>query len=102
MHGSVCVGTLAEGTIGGKRVRRYMYQITSHDEAYEKHGVQGTGWQTGVPAACGAIMLVRGLAPGAGVFAPEQIDPEPFLKLMPEHGAPWGVVDLPADEELPI
>ena len=102
MHGSVCVGTLAEGTIGGKRVRRYMYQITSHDEAYEKHGVQGTGWQTGVPAACGAIMLVRGLAPGAGVFAPEQIDPEPFLRLMPEHGAPWGVVDLPADEELPI
>ena len=70
MHGAVCVGTLAEGTIGGRRVRRYMYQITSHDEAYEKHGVQGTGWQTGVPAACGAIMLARGQVPGHGVFAP--------------------------------
>ena len=102
MHGAVCVGTLAEGTIGGRRVRRFMYQITSHDEAYEKHGVQGTGWQTGVPAACGAIMLVRGLAPGHGVYAPEQIDPAPFLALMTEHGTPWGVVDLPADEELPI
>ena len=33
MHGSVCVGTLAEGTIAGKRVRRFMYQITSHDDA---------------------------------------------------------------------
>lgn len=72
MHGSVCVGTLAEGTIGGKRVRRYMYQITSHDEAYEKHGVQGTGWQTGVPAACGAIMLVRGLAPGRASSPPSR------------------------------
>ena len=102
MHGAVCVGTLAEGTIGGKRVRRYMYQITSHDEAYEKHGVQGTGWQTGVPAACGAIMLARGQVPGHGVFAPEQIDPAPFLELMTAHGTPWGVVDLPADEELPI
>ena len=102
MHGAVCVGTLAEGTIKGKRTRRFMYQITSHDEAYEKHGVQGTGWQTGVPAACGAIMLVRGQVPGHGVFAPEQIDPAPFLELMPKHGTPWAVVDLPADEELPI
>jgi saccharopine dehydrogenase (NAD+, L-lysine-forming) len=102
MHGAVCVGTLAEGTIDGRRVRRFMYQITSHDEAYGKHGVQGTGWQTGVPAACGAIMLVRGLVPGHGVYAPEQIDPAPFLALMTEHGTPWGVVDLPADEELPI
>ncbi|MEE4274334.1 MAG: saccharopine dehydrogenase NADP-binding domain-containing protein [Thermoleophilia bacterium] len=102
MHGAVCVGTLAEGTIGGKRTRRFMYQITSHDEAFEQHGVQGTGWQTGVPAACGAIMLVRGLVPGHGVYAPEQIDPAPFLALMTEHGTPWGVVDLPAAEELPI
>lgn len=102
MHGSVCVGTLAEGTISGKRVRRFMYQVTSHDEAYEKNGVQGTGWQTGVPAACAGIMLAKGLIPQKGVFAPEQIDPAPFLKLMTTHGAPWGVVDLPADEELPI
>ncbi len=102
MHGAVCVGTLAEGTIGGKRARRYMYQITSHDEAYDKHGVQGTGWQTGVPAACAGIMLARGLAPGPGVYAPEQIDPAPFLDLMTAHGTPWGVLELPPDEELPI
>ena len=102
MHGAVCVGTLAEGTIGGKRTRRFMYQITSHDEAYEQHGVQGTGWQTGVPAACAGIMLAEGLTPGPGVFAPEQIDPAPFLDLMTAHGVPWGVVDLPADQELPV
>jgi len=101
MHGDVCVGTLAEGTIGGKRTRRFMYQVTSHDQAYAQMGVQGTGLQTGVPAACGAIMIARDQVPGKGVFAPEQIDPEPFLKLMTEHGAPWGVVDLPLDE-LPI
>ena len=63
MHGEVCVGTLAEGTIGGKRARRFMYQITSHDEAYQKYGVQGTGWQTGVPAACAGIMFARGQVP---------------------------------------
>jgi saccharopine dehydrogenase (NAD+, L-lysine-forming) len=102
LHGTVCVGTLAEGTIEGRRVRRFMYQMTSHDEVYAKHGVQGTGWQTGVPAACAAIMLVRGQVPGYGVYAPEQIDPSPFLELMTRHGAPWAVVDLPPEEELPI
>ena len=31
------------------------------------------------------------------MFAPEQIEPAPFLDLMTEHGAPWGVVDLPLE-----
>ncbi len=41
MHGAVCVGALCDGTIGGKRVRRYMYQITSHDEAFAHDGRAG-------------------------------------------------------------
>ena len=49
MHGAVCVGALCDGTIAGKRMRRYMYQITSHDEAFRTMGVQGTGYQTGIP-----------------------------------------------------
>jgi saccharopine dehydrogenase (NAD+, L-lysine-forming) len=102
MHGKVCVGTLAEGTIGGKRTRRFMYQMTSHDEAFEEFGVQGTGFQTGVPAACAAILLAQGAITVKGVLAPEQIEPQPFLDLMTKHGAPWNVVDLPPDEALPI
>ncbi len=95
LHGAVCVGTLAEGTQGGKPVRRFMCQITSHDEVFEKYGVQGTGLQTGVPAACAAIMFARGLIQEKGVLAPERIDPQPFLELMTQHGAPWQVIDLP-------
>ncbi len=97
LHGSVCVGTLAEGTIGGRPVRRFMYQVTSHDEAFDRHGAQGTGFQTGVPAACAALMLAKGWIAETGVLAPERIDPAPFLQLMTEHGAPWGVVDLPPE-----
>jgi saccharopine dehydrogenase (NAD+, L-lysine forming) len=99
MHGAVCVGALADGTIGGKRVRRYMYQITSHDEAFRAMGVQGTGYQTGIPAACGALLLAKGIVTRSGVLAPEQIDPAPFLDLMTEHGTPWGVMDLPLEQQ---
>jgi saccharopine dehydrogenase (NAD+, L-lysine-forming) len=95
LHGAVCVGTLAEGTQGGRPVRRFMCQTTSHDEVFAKYGVQGTGLQTGVPAACGAIMFAKGLIQEKGVLAPERIDPQPFLDLMTQHGAPWQVIDLP-------
>ncbi|MBW2493717.1 MAG: saccharopine dehydrogenase NADP-binding domain-containing protein [Deltaproteobacteria bacterium] len=98
LHGHTCVGTLAEGTEDGKPVRRYMYQITSHDEAFKKHGVQGTGWQTGVPAACAAIMFARGLIRDRGILAPECIDPQPFLELMTQHEMPWHVIDMPTDD----
>jgi saccharopine dehydrogenase (NAD+, L-lysine-forming) len=98
LHGAVCVGTLAEGTSGGRPVRRFMYQITSHDEAFERFGVQGTGLQTGVPAACAALMLAKGLVAEAGVLAPERIDPGPFLELMGAHGVPWDVIDLPIED----
>jgi len=98
LHGEVCVGTLAEGSLGGKPVRRFMYQITSHDEAFKKYGVQGTGLQTGVPAACAAILFAKGGIRERGVLAPERIAPQPFLELMTLHGVPWQVVDLPADD----
>ncbi|MDH5566771.1 MAG: saccharopine dehydrogenase NADP-binding domain-containing protein, partial [Myxococcales bacterium] len=95
LHGAVCVGTLAEGTLGGKRLCRFMYQVTSHDQAFAKYGVQGTGLQTGVPAASAAIMFAKGMIREHGVLAPERIDPQPFLELMTRHGVPWNVVDLP-------
>jgi len=95
LHGAVCVGTLAEGTLGGKRVRRFMYQTTSHEEVFEKYGVQGTGWQTGACAACGGIMFVKNMIPEKGVLAPERIPTQPFLDLMNTHGVPWHVMDLP-------
>lgn len=97
LHGSVCVGTLAEGTVDGHPIRRFMHQVTSHDEAFVQHGVQGTGFQTGVPAACAALMLAKGMIGETGVLAPERIDPAPFLDLMTRHGAPWSTVDLPVD-----
>jgi saccharopine dehydrogenase (NAD+, L-lysine-forming) len=95
LHGAVCVGTLAEGTLGGKPVRRFMYQTTSHDEVFKEHGVQGTGWQTGACAACAGIMFVKNMIPEKGVLAPERIPSQPFLDLMNTRGVPWHVMDLP-------
>jgi saccharopine dehydrogenase (NAD+, L-lysine-forming) len=98
LHGYACVGTLAEGTIAGRPARRFMYQMTSHERVAEEYGVQGVGYQTGVPAACAAIMLAKGLISDKGVLPPERIDPAAFIALMGSHGTPVETVDLPVDD----
>ena len=97
VKGDVCVGTLALGTAGGKPVCRYAYQMTSHEDAFARMGAQGTGYQTGIPAAAGVILLARGAIAQRGTVAPERLDPESFLAEMSRLGCPWQVVDLPAE-----
>jgi saccharopine dehydrogenase-like NADP-dependent oxidoreductase len=96
LHGAVCVGTLCEGTIGGEPVRRYLYQITSHDESFARWGVQGTGWQTGASAACAVTQFARGEIARRGVFPAEVLDPTAFMAEMKKVGLAVGVMDLPA------
>ncbi len=95
IHGEVCVGTLAEGTIDGRPVRRFLHQITSHDDAWSEMGVQGTAWQTGASAACAVRQFARGEIGLRGVVAPEQLDPAAFMAEMGRVGLSFGSVDLP-------
>jgi saccharopine dehydrogenase (NAD+, L-lysine-forming) len=97
LTGQVCVGTLCEGTIGGRAVRRFMYQITDHQESFRTFGVQGTGFQTGTPAACAAILFAQDVIAEKGVLAPERIPYEPFLAEMARRGTPWSAIDLPLE-----
>jgi saccharopine dehydrogenase (NAD+, L-lysine-forming) len=97
LHGAVCVGTLCEGTLDGRPARRFMYQTTSHDEAWERWGVQGTGWQTGASAAVAVRLFARGAVTRRGVVPPELLDPTPFLAEMSAVGLEVATVDLPAD-----
>jgi saccharopine dehydrogenase (NAD+, L-lysine-forming) len=97
LHGAVCVGTLCEGTLNGRPARRFMYQSTSHDEAWERWGVQGTGWQTGASAAVAVRLFARGEVTRRGVVPPELLDPATFIAEMKAVGLEVGVVDLPAD-----
>jgi saccharopine dehydrogenase (NAD+, L-lysine-forming) len=97
IRGHVCVGTLAVGRIAGRPVNRYAYQVTSHEEAFARLGAQGTGYQTGIPAAAGVLMLARGTIAERGVLAPERLDPLPFLAEMSLLGCPWQVIDVPEE-----
>ncbi len=94
LTGSVCVGTIVKGTKDGKPVSRFMYNHTSHEEAFQKMGEQGTSYQTGIPPALLADLIADGRISATGVMPPEALDPQPFIDLLPEYGLPFVIEEL--------
>lgn len=94
VKGYTCVGTEVAGVQNGMPKRLYMYTMASHQECYEKYGVTGTAFQTGVPPAIGVEMLARGEITRKGTFTPELLDPEPWPEELRRHGMPVEIMDL--------
>jgi len=95
LHGAVCVGTLHEGAIGGEPLRRFRYQTTSHDESWERWGVQGAAFQTGASAACAVTQFARGEIVRRGGLARRGARPR-GLHGRDGEGRPGGRRDGPA------
>ncbi|MEQ1689009.1 MAG: saccharopine dehydrogenase family protein, partial [Sphingopyxis sp.] len=85
--GKTNIGVIASG-VGhdGAPLTLYLYNICDHEDAYAETGNQAVSYTTGVPAMIGAAMMVTGAWSGAGVFNIEQMDPDPFMAMLMEHG----------------
>jgi saccharopine dehydrogenase (NAD+, L-lysine-forming) len=93
MQGKTCVGTLARGLRDGLERSFYIYNVTSHEHSHTDLGVQATAYQTGVPPVVAARLIATGEWAGPGVRSPEQMDPDPFMRLLDESGMPWHIRD---------
>jgi saccharopine dehydrogenase (NAD+, L-lysine-forming) len=91
--GKTIIGNIMSGRKDGKTVTRYIYNVCDHEEAFNETGTQAIAYTTGVPAMIGAMMVLRGVWQGAGVYNIEQLDPDRFMEALNEHGLPWQVVD---------
>jgi saccharopine dehydrogenase (NAD+, L-lysine forming) len=56
---------------------------------------QAVVWQTAVNPAVALELLDRGDWRGTGVLGPEAFPPGPFLALLAEYGAPYGIEEKP-------
>jgi saccharopine dehydrogenase (NAD+, L-lysine forming) len=90
--GRTCIGCLARGTKDGKPKIAYVYNICDHEACFREVQSQAISYTTGVPAMIGAKMMLTGKWTGEGVFNMEQMDPDPFLAALNEHGLPWHLV----------
>ena len=97
--GWTSIGCRIRGVLDGKEKTYYVYNNCSHEAAYAETGAQGVSYTTGVPAAIGAMMYLKGIWKKPGVFNVEEFDPDPFMEELNKMGLPW-VELLDADLEL--
>jgi saccharopine dehydrogenase (NAD+, L-lysine-forming) len=86
--GKTNIGCIFTGKKNGQEKTYYIYNVCDHQECYREVGSQAISYTTGVPAMCGALMLLTGKWNKAGVYTVEEFDPDPFLEALDRYGLP--------------
>lgn len=97
--GKTVIGNVFTGLKDGKKRSVYIYNVCDHAESFKEVGAQAISYTTGVPAMIGAMMMIKGVWKGAGVFNVEQLDPDQFMEALNKYGLPWKQVEF--DGKLP-
>ncbi|MFR4441638.1 MAG: saccharopine dehydrogenase family protein, partial [Hungatella sp.] len=87
-HGKTNIGCIFTGKKDGKEKTYYIYNVCDHQECYKEVESQAISYTTGVPAMCGALMLLTGKWNKPGVYTVEEFDPDPFLDALDQYGLP--------------
>lgn len=90
--GKTVIGCIFDGIKKGKRKKVYIYNVCDHAQCYKEVQAQAVYYTTGVPAMIGAMMVLKGIWSGKGVFNVEQLDPDPFMDALNKYGLPWKCV----------
>lgn len=91
--GKTVIGNIMTGIKNGTKSTKYIYNVCDHEEAFRETGTQAIAYTTGVPAMIGAMMVIKGVWQGTGVYNVEQLDPDLFMEALSRYGLPWQVVD---------
>jgi saccharopine dehydrogenase (NAD+, L-lysine-forming) len=97
--GKTVIGCIVTGVKDGVESTKYIYNVCDHAETFKEVGSQAISYTAGVPPVIAAMMIMKGIWSGKGVFNVEELDPEPFLEALSKNGLPFTVVDrepLPA------
>lgn len=91
--GKTNIGCMIEGIKDGRKKKIYIYNICDHAACYREVKAQAVSYTTGVPAMIGALLMLRGVWKGRGVFNMEEFDPDPFMEKLNIYGLPWVLED---------
>lgn len=86
--GKTNIGCIFTGKKDGKEKSYYIYNVCDHQECYKEVGSQAVSYTTGVPAMCGALMMLTGKWNKPGVYTVEEFDPDPFIEALDKYGLP--------------
>lgn len=84
--GKTNIGCIFTGVKDGREKTYYIYNICDHQGCYKEVESQAISYTTGVPAMCGALMLLTGKWNKAGVYTVEEFDPDPYIEALDKYG----------------
>ena len=84
--GKTNIGCIFTGKKDGQDKTYYIYNICDHEACYKEVESQAVSYTTGVPAMCGALMLLTGKWNLKGVHTVEEFNPDPFLEALDMYG----------------
>jgi len=88
-EGKVCIGCLVKGRNRGKAREVFIYSTCDHTDCYREIGAQAISYTTAVPLVAAGLLIARGDWNVAKLVNVEELDPDPFMALMPEVGLDW-------------
>ncbi|MEU9859488.1 saccharopine dehydrogenase C-terminal domain-containing protein [Streptomyces sp. NPDC047971] len=91
MRGKTCAGTWVKGTKDGRPREVYLYHVVDNQWSMREYGSQAVVWQTAINPVAALELVATGAWQGRGVLGPEAMPPQPFLDLLTEYQAPWGM-----------
>jgi len=84
--GKTCIGCLVKGKKNNRDKEIFLYNVCDHKSCYEETESQAISYTAGVPATAAAILLAKGDWNPETMVNVEELDPDPFLKLLDEIG----------------
>ena len=89
--GKVCIGCLVKGRSRGEDREVFIYSSCDHTDCYRDIGAQAISYTTAVPMVSAALLVARGEWRVGRLVNVEELDPDPFMALMPELGLDWNL-----------
>lgn len=90
-EGKVCIGCLVKGRTQGKAREVFIYTSCEHADCFADIGAQAISYTTAVPLVTAALLIARGDWNVRKLVNVEELDPDPFMALMPKVGLDWKV-----------
>jgi len=90
-RGKVCIGCLVKGRTQGKAREVFIYTSCEHADCFADIGAQAISYTTAVPLVTAALLIARGDWNVRKLVNVEELDPDPFMALMPAVGLDWNV-----------
>ena len=86
--GKTCIGNQIRGKKNGKDREIFIYNTCDHAQCYEEVESHAICYTAGVPPVAAAMLVAKGVWDVKGMVNVEELDPDPFIKLLDTIGLP--------------